>query len=977
MTLKSDIDQLAADAALMHQVVHGDQNTTVMTQGGPVRSVTKLINDKNMEINVAAGGILAQSTAQANAAGGSAGQASAAAQQALNAAGTTQQYTTALAAIASQTAIVPAATKLGFNGSIVANCIDDTKRWSDGGAARKRCQNTSWYNETTTATGVWRGFVANEAAARAIAGATTGDYFFNTTDKNFYSLNAGAGVTQVYRGSRKDYPEVIGWTVESGRVIGWDLTDPTSPMWMVFVGSSQVSALFGAGACSISAMNGIIFVCFANGGAFRKINFIADRFDAIATVLYMGYTVAQRNAGLSSWASTNNSISLVSPTVNSVAAIALPTSPIDPSTGLPTLTIAVGTAGGVSVIKDDGTVVNSASNVSSNSTVFFNGSLYWTYGNNRLRCPISALNSAFAQFSAISPALLPGNSFSNASGIVQVPFALSSLAKVGIPAAGSVSGAIITKDGGSANDTLISTITNAYNSGWQNGDIRGAWLSDTVAETVSGSELIPLGQFINSSDISIWSNNLGNTVSWVAGTLDTISSSVSNEIGGISLTCVIGKTYRLSYTRGIASGLLYNSAGAAFAAATMPDIVGNNVFIFTATATNVSINWRGAGALSHATFDNLSVVECAADRSIKANPLTVIGSLTKSAVAAGAQLMYWSGFSAANYLEQPYSANLDFATDFNIAVWINPTAAAQNGTILTRTALALSGNSWELDLVSGVVTLGRSIAGAAYADTSFGYTPPINTPTLLELVKTGGVLYLYANGKQQATTIADANSYSNTAAVLDVGIDYARTTPFVGSIALLRASATAPSADQSAFRYDTERRLFEPGAQCCIAGSSSSVTALDYDDATDLLSVATSYGVTEFQGLKAVNSYATTIGAPSSISTKGGYKLLGGASGASFYRPSQLLVEELARTAEQRKYFGSTLIPQEFDAVAGQTAFVLPMGINPQFVYSAGALKRFGETKDYSISFNGFRYTVNFAVAPGAAVWVSILCNRS
>ena len=64
MTLKSDIDQLAADAVLRHQVVHGDVNTTVTTAGGPVRSVAKLIADKDAEINVAASGILAQAVNQ-------------------------------------------------------------------------------------------------------------------------------------------------------------------------------------------------------------------------------------------------------------------------------------------------------------------------------------------------------------------------------------------------------------------------------------------------------------------------------------------------------------------------------------------------------------------------------------------------------------------------------------------------------------------------------------------------------------------------------------------------------------------------------------------------------------------------------------------------------------------------------------------------------------------------------------------------
>ena len=77
MTLKTDIDQLAADAVLMHQVVHGDASTTVTTAGGPVRSVAKLIADKDAEINVAASGILAQATSQATTATTQAGIATA------------------------------------------------------------------------------------------------------------------------------------------------------------------------------------------------------------------------------------------------------------------------------------------------------------------------------------------------------------------------------------------------------------------------------------------------------------------------------------------------------------------------------------------------------------------------------------------------------------------------------------------------------------------------------------------------------------------------------------------------------------------------------------------------------------------------------------------------------------------------------------------------------------------------------------
>ena len=142
---------------------------------------------------------------------------------------------------------------------------------------------------------------------------------------------------------------------------------------------------------------------------------------------------------------------------------------------------------------------------------------------------------------------------------------------------------------------------------------------------------------------------------------------------------------------------------------------------------------------------------------------------------------------------------------------------------------------------------------------------------------------------------------------------------------------------------------------------------MDYDDSTDLLSAATNWGVTEFQGLEAINSYATTVGAPSAISTRGGYKLLSGATGSSFYKPSRLLAEELTRTYEQRKAFGSTPICKVFDAIAGQTDFTLGLKETPtELVYVAGVWKRIGATKEYTVVDDGFRKTLRFNVSPGA-----------
>lgn len=60
MTLKTDIDQLAVDAALMHDIVHGGPTDVVATDGGTVKSVAKAVADAEAAIVSGAESYLAQ-----------------------------------------------------------------------------------------------------------------------------------------------------------------------------------------------------------------------------------------------------------------------------------------------------------------------------------------------------------------------------------------------------------------------------------------------------------------------------------------------------------------------------------------------------------------------------------------------------------------------------------------------------------------------------------------------------------------------------------------------------------------------------------------------------------------------------------------------------------------------------------------------------------------------------------------------------
>lgn len=70
---------------------------------------------------------------------------------------------------------------------------------------------------------------------------------------------------------------------------------------------------------------------------------------------------------------------------------------------------------------------------------------------------------------------------------------------------------------------------------------------------------------------------------------------------------------------------------------------------------------------------------------------------------------------------------------------------------------------------------------------------------------------------------------------------------------------------------------------------------------------------------------------------------------------------------------GTPLLPQQtFAGDASTTDFALPRGMRPYAVFNAGALVRDGASDEYTVSFDGFIYTVSFAVAPGSGDDVTI-----
>jgi hypothetical protein len=166
--------------------------------------------------------------------------------------------------------VLPSISKSIHFGTIVKSIIYDTSKDSDSGAWRKRCTDKSWYNETIY--GTWRGQAANEAACRAISGAVTNDFYQNTTDGKYYALSAGAGQVEVFRGNSREFPEQVAVVAEASRVVLYDLTQPGTPMFLVF--KSAANSMLQNSISSIASLNSNLIIG-TGVGAF-SINFIAD-----------------------------------------------------------------------------------------------------------------------------------------------------------------------------------------------------------------------------------------------------------------------------------------------------------------------------------------------------------------------------------------------------------------------------------------------------------------------------------------------------------------------------------------------------------------------------------------------------------------------------------------------------------------------------------------------------------------------------
>jgi hypothetical protein len=1016
---------------------------------------------------------------------------------------------------------------------------------------------------------------------------------FGSVATAYEAKGAEGSTSEVFRGNKRKFPKLAGIVAEAASVTIYDLTEAGRPMWMRFVqGNNLVGIYSGFGApitaVGISAVNGLLAV--AHGSNFMGTTVVDFGKDSArrhregltangSSGYWRGNLANRNNAGLTYDGTTPGSI--VNSTVNAVAMTVLPDAPVDPVTGLKVPTIDVFTSSGWSRIRSNGTVDSSFAGSSNRFGVRPNARGYMltmreAYGSFGVMSVAGENRWAMTQGSSYLIGLRDTrynvNLWSDGAGATPIPktaLFLNQGVNLFSPCYSKIT------------NSVMAGITNTFNTGHLVGDIRRAYLADVGVGSVSGPELVTNGTFDTDTG---WTKTANATISGGVATINVpavAESSLSQSYAGqVGVPYLVTATVTMLATPPAAAAVGINIGG-----------TGQDLWISSQNSlvSGQTYQIRGVGTLTSATsfflrvgqafgqnyamnftIDNVSVRRAIPDRSYKAKGADITGTLTKSQVASAAQLVAYSGFSAANYLREPYSADLDFGTgEWSASAWVNVPVAipvsgvelVTNGTFtsdtvgwtgvntdisaaggeLVVTSNAASATQYAEQVLTVVVgktyrvsavlrggtstprlRVGTSAAGPQYgALTSTGsvtfvatsaslYLSPLNgnstvgttsyyddisvqevpamviadrahssgakvtlgfigtgqlqatafdgtttrtvtttaaynTATWLKAranYTTDGTLAISVNGVEVAATRGNPLlTLNNSNAVLTIGNSFALDAPFPGSIALLKASATVPTAEQMVWIYEQEKQMFRDGAQVTLPDAGS-IVDLTYDDLTDKWIAVSATNESEFSGLIRTSVTPSPAGSYTKVTAASGVQLLARSTtspGVDITAPAQNLREELLKDAEAAARMNAQLAV--FDYVGGFTAttvtgntaitsvasltypvsyigarvsgsgipadtfvaavvgttvyltkaatasasavaisfsdFILPTGMEAKEVSLAGVAQREGATAQFTRLFDGFKETIRFGTAPSNTALIQIQAARS
>ena len=756
--------------------------------------------------------------------------------------------------------------------------VYDTKQDSDGGAWRHRTSHTSWYNEAPSK----------------------------------------------YRGARKEFPSIAVIVSDTDQVSIYDGDDPNLSLWMTFqafsggggIGANYVLQYSGS-AYRVAMLNGILVMGQGSSGdnwGIPIVNFISEeiiRADPQTTEggRWAG-NIASRNgyngAAAEGYVDPGSGFQIIDSRIRGVAMRVMSDAITDPKTGLPIPTIALNTSGGVSVItaKDENRTVydiTASAGSSYNVSVFCDltetGCVIFeqdgSNGRSIFHVPIpTADRTSNTNDGSITDKVIlkPYNNSTNTQyPRFNEPLGTNNGVMKGVAMRGN-NQAILTYAG---TLTLLEPnfytpangrtayITKDFNTGWMHGGNRRVLLCDTDDTNMVASNLVTNGDFGNGTTGWTAQSNWG-TIAVVSGRLRMTNANSQNGFAYQQITVVAGQTYILMADcyKGSNSrlSLQVNSVGGSMSVSRNPITSdGKYMLQFTPDTNTVQLN-VGQGLPGNGNYtevDNVSVRLASHDRSTQAQGMEVIGTLNRTKIYPGSDLVYYDNF-ANGYLFQPYSPNNGFADlqfgtgEYYMSVWAYGGANSQTMMVLERDDVDAHG-AILLYLQSGKYAFysrsnGQSSWTSVTGNAAFG-----NWWSHVMVVRRGSNIEGWVNGNYQGNVaLAGGGNTNGGSQVRDlvIGRRNGHGQTFTGRLALAKIGSGAPPAEDIKKMYDDERKLFAPNAKCTLYGTSDVVKSMAYDKSTDTLHAITSSGRSDFVGLNRINN--TTTGSTIAVSAAGG-----------------------------------------------------------------------------------------------------------
>ena len=786
--------------------------------------------------------------------------------------------------------------KTETNDTALAIFVYDTSKDSDGGAWRKRTSHTSWYNEQlgTPERGTRKEFPAVAVCVIEDKKLTIydGDDPEMPMWMRFYTYNS----VMTMIGGNQDQ----------------DMRAVTAINGTIIVGNTVGDYNHG----------GIVEINFITDDALNTSHSVQKYWNlGIKLRNQSGGNRYWMPISTRSFLHSNSGI-----TKHSLAVTVRPNAPIDPMSGMPKHIIAVATANAISVKLENGYITDiTESGTGAFQSVDFteSGGIVYSatgYMTSVIQVPTADDNQAtmnttdrirLYQYNAYADALHVSKGW--ASPLMRQVVAMKD--NVVAMSRNDSNGFTLLQEAPTHDSTkygMVCYITSKFNTGWLPGSCKVATLlaADTQMYSSTGDNA-GVREYVNYdggnkvSNGSDWSGAQSSQSStpptgWTAALgatfkIETGNGAIGNYIrlynennGGAgpnsymyqAITTVVGKKYKYSvkqihhatitvYIRGGTTSSnedLFNNTFTSSSSSTPKQVFGT--FTATSTTTYISLGITSGTHNYGVGWDELIVTEMDEDHSWTrvhgSNALHAYGSVTKTAVAPGAELVAYSGFSNSNYLFQQYNDDLDFTDEMSIMLWVNGWTGSDS--LLHRGPGTTRNSKTSFHLYCSYdynYRITFTTNGSTEQSFEFNQSQRLRGWYQLCYTLSNGVVRGFLNGEEKtmSSTAFTGNIFSQATDRngLWIGTGPVGGAAETASLALLRLSATAPTAEQIKKAYNDEKHLFHQNAKCTLHGSSDSVKALTYDDHNNIIHAGTSSGRSDFQGLNRINNTTTAV----------------------------------------------------------------------------------------------------------------------